>query len=343
MDRELEGNIRMVGLDLDGTLLTGRKTITARTREVLLACARRGIAVVPVTGRPAAGIPGCVWDLPGIRYAITSNGANTYDYGEGGRALPRDPDPQAPGFYRYESRAAALLRKGHLPRESALKVLDCARRAEEAALSEPAAGEEIPESEEERRLSVQSGGINSSFGGPAQIREVFVRGMGYHDPQGHELICAKYEGTPLAPYMAASRRCVADLWDLVRSGPGHVENISLMCTSRAQRERIREALQGDPELSIILASPTNLEITDVRANKGEALVELGASLGIGREEIMAIGDSDNDRGLLAHAGVAVAMGNATEQIRGLADFVTADNEHDGAAEAIVRCVPGLMD
>ena len=67
--------IRMIGLDLDGTLLTRDKRLTKKNSEVLALAARRGIHIVPVTGRPLSGIPEAVEALPFIRYVITSNGA----------------------------------------------------------------------------------------------------------------------------------------------------------------------------------------------------------------------------------------------------------------------------
>ena len=73
--------IRLIGLDLDGTLLTRDKKITERTAAVLNRAADRGIGIVPVTGRPLAGLPPELDRVRGIRYAVTSNGACVYDLG----------------------------------------------------------------------------------------------------------------------------------------------------------------------------------------------------------------------------------------------------------------------
>lgn len=77
------GRIRLVGLDLDGTLLDDRKTITAPTMEVLHEAHARGVHLVPVTGRPHDGIPRLVKDLPFVRYIISCNGASIRDQREG--------------------------------------------------------------------------------------------------------------------------------------------------------------------------------------------------------------------------------------------------------------------
>lgn len=67
--------IRLMGLDLDGTLLNEEKQLTPAVKQAVEQAAARGILPVPVTGRPLTGIPEEVMDLPGIRYVITSNGA----------------------------------------------------------------------------------------------------------------------------------------------------------------------------------------------------------------------------------------------------------------------------
>lgn len=69
------GKIRLVGLDLDGTLLDDSKKISAPTMEALEEAARQGVYLVPVTGRPHLGIPTLVRNLPFVRYIISCNGA----------------------------------------------------------------------------------------------------------------------------------------------------------------------------------------------------------------------------------------------------------------------------
>lgn len=71
--------IRLIGLDLDGTLLTTDKKITAHTREVLDRCIENGIYIVPTTGRVKTGIPEYLNSMKGIRYIITSNGGSVVD------------------------------------------------------------------------------------------------------------------------------------------------------------------------------------------------------------------------------------------------------------------------
>lgn len=73
------GDIRIVALDLDGTLLDSEKRLSARNRSALARAAAAGMHIVPTTGRFFGMMPPAVRDLPFVRYAITINGAQVYD------------------------------------------------------------------------------------------------------------------------------------------------------------------------------------------------------------------------------------------------------------------------
>lgn len=88
--------IRMIGLDMDGTLLTTEKELTEHTREVLREAIDRGVVVLPATGRPLAGIPEEVLKFPGVRYAVASNGARIVDLKEN-RVIYEDLVPYETG------------------------------------------------------------------------------------------------------------------------------------------------------------------------------------------------------------------------------------------------------
>ena len=71
----MKPKIRMVGLDLDGTVFNNNKEITTHTRSVLKEAIHQGCIVLPATGRPEIGLPGAFLEIPGVEYALTSNGA----------------------------------------------------------------------------------------------------------------------------------------------------------------------------------------------------------------------------------------------------------------------------
>ncbi len=75
-------DIKLISLDLDGTLLDSRKRLSPGNLQALKACIAKGVQIVPTTGRTVDGIPSVVKEIPGVRYAIATNGAIIYDMKE---------------------------------------------------------------------------------------------------------------------------------------------------------------------------------------------------------------------------------------------------------------------
>lgn len=80
------------------------------------------------------------------------------------------------------------------------------------------------------------------------------------------------------------------------------------------------------------------EMLPFGTNKAAALKELAEKLGIKREEIMTIGDGNNDVEMLEFAGTGIAMGNGTESAKKAANYVTDTNENHGVAKAIEKYI-----
>jgi Cof subfamily protein (haloacid dehalogenase superfamily) len=80
--------------------------------------------------------------------------------------------------------------------------------------------------------------------------------------------------------------------------------------------------------------PNNYEISPAGVSKAVGLQVLCDHLGIRVEQSIACGDEGNDYDMIQAAGLGVAMGNAIEPIKAIADTVVADCDHDGVAEAI---------
>lgn len=79
--------IKMIGLDLDGTLLNSEKKVTKYSEEVLKEAIRQGVTVLVATGRPLSGVPEFMREFPGMRYILTANGARIYDRKDGEKLL----------------------------------------------------------------------------------------------------------------------------------------------------------------------------------------------------------------------------------------------------------------
>lgn len=85
------------------------------------------------------------------------------------------------------------------------------------------------------------------------------------------------------------------------------------------------------ELSVVQTAPFYLEIIPSCINKGQGVADTCRSLGIDPKETVAFGDAENDIPMLKTAGIGVAMGNASVQVKAAADEVTAGNNNDGIA------------
>jgi len=96
-------------------------------------------------------------------------------------------------------------------------------------------------------------------------------------------------------------------------------------------------LFGDA-LNIYTSKPTYLEIMKQDASKKNAVKFLIDRYNIRQDEIIAIGDNFNDKEMIAFAGTGVAMGNAPDEIKAAAKFVTDTNNNDGVAKAIQTLV-----
>lgn len=122
--------IRLVALDLDGTVFNDRKEITPRTLAAIRTACARGVAVLPATGRTASGIPAAFTEIPGVRYALTSNGASVVDL-QTGAALVCQPFATADALKIYEiiTRTGGMLSifiggKSYTTRENAENHMD---------------------------------------------------------------------------------------------------------------------------------------------------------------------------------------------------------------------------
>ncbi|TDQ42188.1 Cof-type HAD-IIB family hydrolase [Aureibacillus halotolerans] len=103
-------------------------------------------------------------------------------------------------------------------------------------------------------------------------------------------------------------------------------------------QKARELLDDIEELAVSSSGKGNLEITNVKAQKGFALAEFVQNKGITLEDTMAVGDNYNDVSMFTLAGKAVAMGNADDTVKSKADEVTLTNDEHGVAHAILNAL-----
>lgn len=90
----------------------------------------------------------------------------------------------------------------------------------------------------------------------------------------------------------------------------------------------------DKDYFIVKTSANEMELFPQGINKGSALVHLAKHLGISMNQVVAIGDMDNDIPMLKRVGLGIAMGNASAEVKKISNVETTDNDHDGVANAI---------
>lgn len=127
---------------------------------------------------------------------------------------------------------------------------------------------------------------------------------------------------------------IPDLYHWVQESGKPLEKIQLFSFDVSLLETIKEELSVYEMLELALSTSGYIEITQKDAQKGLALEHLCTYLQIPMEQVMAIGDNANDLSMLSRVGLPVAMGNAKEEVKEIAKFVTASNNEDGVAKAI---------
>lgn len=268
--------IKLIGIDLDGTLLDNKKRISEQNIRAVRECEKRGIRIVPVTGRPYSGLYDEYKKAIGCLYSINTNGAAVMNTKTNERLISHG-----------------------IARNKALEIME----------------------------------VLKSFG---CYYGIFHEGYGYLKKEKYEYELKKYKGTPLHRYIMTSRRTLDDPFDFIRS-IDFCDNIYVMAESFDEREKIRESIERIRDIFFTCSADDDVEIGG-NCSKGSSLLELGEKLGIKKDEIMAIGDSGNDLNMLQAAGFSVAMGNASDEIKSAADFVTKTCEENGVAYAINRLV-----
>lgn len=140
--------------------------------------------------------------------------------------------------------------------------------------------------------------------------------------------------TELYQRMKRNTRVISGIEELEKAG-FPVYKLFLFSGDLEMLDKIRRELEKNQEIAVSSSFENNLEITDVKAQKGPVLKEYIESLGYTMDEVMALGDSLNDYSMLSmDFGATVAMENAVPEIRRVAKYTTRSNVEFGVAYAI---------
>lgn len=106
-----------------------------------------------------------------------------------------------------------------------------------------------------------------------------------------------------------------------------------------EESKLTQAAQQIPEyyrnaFTVVQSAPIFLEFLNPNSNKGVGVSAIAKSLGIEAHEVICMGDAENDHHMIEYAGLGVAMANAMEQTKAIADHITSSNDDDGVAIVI---------
>lgn len=282
-------DVKLLALDLDGTLFNNEGKITPLTIEAIRKAINKGVQVIISTGRPYCGIPFAQLKDVDIEYAITVNGGGVY---------------RIKGVEAYQGldMKKDLILERPIPTEKMEEILPF-------LLS--------------KRIHM----------------DAFIHGDGF-SPEDRLPIAQKLNiAESLKEYIIGSRIRVPDLLAFIKENNFVIQKMTLNFLEDGKgghidREDVRNYLEGRGDIEVCSGGYSNLEFTNQAVTKGNALKDLAASLGIPMECTMAIGDTENDLSIMEAAAIGVAMGNAPDDIKEKADWVTASNLEDGVAMAI---------
>ena len=168
--------------------------------------------------------------------------------------------------------------------------------------------------------------------------EVFTCGKAYIDRTVYEDVRDNGSDYMDAKYIVKTRNPVDDIYGFLKEHRREIENINIHFRNFDDKAELKKLLALNSEITVTSSMPHNLEIGGKTTSKAKAIAALCEILGIDEKNVLAAGDSPNDEAMIKAAGIGVAMGNAEEEVKACADFVTLTNQEDGVAYAIEKFV-----
>lgn len=132
-----------------------------------------------------------------------------------------------------------------------------------------------------------------------------------------------------------------NLTDILEKSKGSILKAICIDYTKSKPEEIlkaRAAIEKLNKFEVVCSNEYNFEIMKKNTTKGLAVQNLAKILNIEPQEIMCLGDGENDLSMLEIAEISVAMGNAPDYVKERAKFVTDSNNNSGVAKAIYKFI-----
>ena len=279
----MENKIKLICIDMDGTLLNSNHEVSDRNKEALRKAKELGVNIAIATGRLFCSAR-YYSDLIGIDTAvIASNGAYIKT--------------------NYEDKA---LLENPMPKDIAIEIYNIVKKHGLTVNfnSWDTLIREDPVPENHAYYS-----MNKFL--PEEKKVKFII-----DSNNFTNAIEKFTGTILKGIVIEEAENKDHLW--------------------AAKEELKDVF-GD-ELQVVSSGNNNFEIMVASSSKGNAVAYLAKELNVLPEEIMCMGDSENDLSMIKYAGIGVAMGNGLDLVKDAADYITDTNDNSGVAKAIEKFV-----
>ncbi|HFU5873521.1 sugar-phosphatase [Enterococcus faecium] len=267
-------SIKLVAIDIDGTLLNEKREVTKEVKEAIAAAVAKGVSIVLCTGRPLPGVQEQLNELNLFQdndYVITYNGALV-----------------------QQTKSGKIIARHGLTHEDFLEIEVMARRV----------GSHL-HSIDDKAIYTPNRDISAYTIHEASLVKMPLK---YRTPE------------EMTPDMNIVKMMMIDEPEILDAAIAHLPQ-----TFRDKYTTVKSA-------------PYYFEVLNKEASKGAAVANLAQHLGIDQDEIMAIGDNENDLSMIEYAGLGVAMGNAVSLVKEAANVITSSNDEHGVAEAIKKYV-----
>ena len=126
--------------------------------------------------------------------------------------------------------------------------------------------------------------------------------------------------------------------EILENNQGKITKCIALSPKSKKIEDIKKSLKKLKNITFYGSGKKSVEINYKEVSKGNAVKVLGEYYGISSDEIMCIGDNENDISMIKYAGLGVAMANAISEVKEVADYVTESNKEDGVAQAIQKFI-----
>lgn len=281
-------SIKVIIMDIDGTLANSQKVITTKTKEALLKAQEKGAILILASGRPTTGLIDLAKQLEMDQHhglLVSYNGSRVVD-----------------------CKTNEILFNQAMSVEEGKAVLEHMKKFDRV------------------RPMIDKGEY-------MYVTDVYDNYIQFNG-KPHNIMQSESRGNKY-------KLCEVD--DLVEFVDYQLNKILTFADPEYLQEHHQAMMEPFKDtLSCMFTSPFYFEFTAKGIDKAKALDTVLKPMGYTQDEMIAFGDGHNDASMVKYAGIGVAMGNAVQALKDIADDITLSNDEDGIAESLYKYMPEVF-